>query len=92
MAIISLIDRNRQWFYARHGLDIEETPRTHALCAYTILQGGLHEICDARDDERLADSPLVTQEPHIRFYAAQPITTSDGFNIGTVCVAAREQS
>lgn len=88
MAMISLIDRERQWFYARYGIDLEETDRVHALCAHTILDTGLTEVPDAREDARMADSPLVTQQPNIRFYAAQPITTADGFNIGTVCVAS----
>ncbi len=87
MAMISLIDRNRQWFYARYGVDIEETDRVHALCAHSILEPGLTEVRDAREDSRFADSPLVTQFPHIRFYAAQPIKSAEGFCIGTVCVA-----
>lgn len=87
MAMISLIDRNRQWFYARFGVDIEETDRVHALCAHSILEPGLTEVRDAREDERFADSPLVTQFPHICFYAAQPIKTAEGYCIGTVCVA-----
>lgn len=90
MAMISLIDRGRQWFYARYGIDLEETDRVHALCAHTILGSGLTEVADASKDARMADSPLVTQHPNIRFYAAQPITTSDGYNIGTVCVAAKK--
>ncbi len=90
MAMISLIDRNRQWFYARYGVDIEETDRVHALCAHSILKPGLTEVRDAREDQRFADSPLVTQFPHIRFYAAQPIKTAEGFCIGTVCVAGKE--
>lgn len=88
MATISLIDGDRQWFYARYGIDIEETSRDHALCSHSILQPGLTEIRDVREDRRFADSPLVTQFPHIRFYAAQPIMTPDGFCIGTVCIAA----
>lgn len=90
MAMISLIDRNRQWFYARYGIDIEETDRVHALCSHSILKPGLTEVRDAREDSRFAGSPLVTQFPHIRFYAAQPIKTAEGFCIGTVCVAGRE--
>ena len=90
MAMISLIDRDRQWFYARYGVDIEETSRDHALCAHSILQPGLTEIRDVREDSRFADSPLVTQFPHVCFYAAQPIMTPEGFCIGTVCVAATD--
>lgn len=92
MAMISLIDRNRQWFYARYGIDIEETDRVHALCAHSILEPGLTEVRDAREDSRFADSPLVTQFPCIRFYAAQPIKSAEGFCIGTVCVAGKEPS
>ncbi len=89
MAMISLIDRNRQWFYARYGVDMEETDRVHALCSHSILKPGLTEVRDAREDARFADSPLVTQFPHICFYAAQPIVSSEGFCIGTVCVAGK---
>ncbi|MDH3317537.1 MAG: sensor domain-containing diguanylate cyclase [Gammaproteobacteria bacterium] len=92
MAMISLIDRNRQWFYARYGVDVEETDRVHALCAHSILEPGLTEVRDAREDNRFADSPLVTQFPHIRFYAAQPIKSAEGFCIGTVCVAGNVPS
>lgn len=90
IGLLSLIDRNRQWFFARHGVEIDETPRVHALCAHAILDGSLMETPDARKDERFSDSPLVTGYPRIRFYAAQPITNNEGYHLGTVCVAAPE--
>ena len=88
IGLLSLIDRDRQWFLARHGLDVEETPRIHSLCAHAILTDALTETPDARKDNRFCDSALVTGFPGIRFYAAHPITTREGFNIGTICVAA----
>lgn len=90
ISLLSLIDRDRQWFFARCGIDLEATPRSHALCAHAILQDSLMEIPDASTDERFADSPLVTGYPGIRFYAAQPLATSEGLNLGTACVAAPE--
>jgi len=90
IAVLSLIDRDRQWFFARHGLDIDETPRAHALCAHAMLDRSLTETPDARDDERFFDSPLVTGYPGIRFYAAAPITNGEGLGLGTLCVAAPE--
>lgn len=90
IALISLIDRDRQHLIARYGLDVPHTPRSHALCTHSILSNTLTEARDATEDERFFDSPLVTGPPGIRFYAAQPITTPDRFNIGTICVAALE--
>jgi diguanylate cyclase (GGDEF)-like protein len=90
IAVLSLVDRDRQWIFARHGLDIDETPSAHALCAHAMLDGPLTETPGARDDERFFDSPLVTGYPGIRFYAAVPITNREGLNLGALCVAAPE--
>lgn len=87
VAIISLIDAERQWFKSRVGLEATETPREVALCGFTILQNELLEVPDARADERFRDHPFVTGEPHLRFYAGVPLTTPDGHNVGSLCVA-----
>ncbi len=91
IALISLIDADRQWFKANVGLaGVSETPRDSAFCAHTILGTELMEVADARCDPRFADNPLVTGKPNIRFYAGAPITLSDGLCMGSLCVIDRE--
>jgi diguanylate cyclase len=87
IGLISLIDKDRQWFKANVGLPgTTETPRDQGFCAHAIYGEDILEIEDATRDARFYDSPLVTSAPHIRFYAGTPLTLSDGANIGTLCV------
>ncbi len=86
IALVSLVDEDRQWFKSRQGLEVAETGRDVSFCGHTILGGDIFEIPDARADARFADNPLVTGEPHIRFYAGAPLSASDGYRIGTLCL------
>jgi len=87
IALISLVDENRQWFKSKHGLTVNETARDISFCGHAILGNDIFNIPDAKNDERFADNPLVTGEPHVEFYAGIPICDPEsGLPIGTLCV------
>lgn len=89
IALISLVDENRQWFKSRQGLDACESGRDISFCGHAILGSELLVVCDATRDPRFADNPFVTGEPGIRFYAGAPIAGDDGYRIGTLCIIDR---
>ncbi len=86
IALVSLVDENRQWFKSVQGLEVCESPRSTSFCGHAILGDGIFLIPDALADRRFADNPLVTGAPHIRFYVGCPLRTADGAKVGTLCL------
>lgn len=86
ISLISLLDDKRQWFKAHQGLNVRETPKEISFCQHAIRQENIFLVNDALLDLRFKNNPLVTGFPEIRFYAGMPLTTNEGFNLGTLCV------
>lgn len=89
-ALVSLVDADRQWFKSRHGLEMSETPREQSFCAHALAGTDLLVVPDTHTDPRFATNPLVTGDPHLRFYAGAPLSTADGHVLGTLCVLDTE--
>ena len=90
IALVSLVDADRQWFKSRYGLDAPETPRDISFCGHVVTDQELLVVPDAFADHRFHDNPLVTGDPKVRFYAGVPLTTPDGHILGTLCAIDHE--
>lgn len=90
IALVSFVEADRQWFPARTGLAVCETPREQSFCAYAMLGSDIMVVPDATADPRFQNNPLVTGEPHIRFYAGAPLVSEEGIQLGALCVIDRQ--
>ncbi len=86
IALLSLVDGQRQWFKSRVGVEITEAARDISFCGHAIMEKELFVVEDARSEPRFSDNPQVVGEPHIRFYAGAPLSAPSGHHIGTLCV------
>lgn len=86
IVLLTLIDDQRQWFKSHHGVDVCETDRSISFCGHTILQDEPLVVPDVTLDDRFADNPMVTGEPHVQFYAGAQLKMPSGHNIGTLCL------
>ncbi|OWQ85148.1 histidine kinase [Roseateles aquatilis] len=91
IALLSLVDTNRQWFKARFGLSVCETGRDVSFCGHAIHAPEVMVVSDATEDPRFADNPMVTGPPHIRFYAGAPLEIRPGVRLGTLCLIDRRR-
>jgi len=89
IALVSLVERDRQFFLSRTGLAVTETPRATSFCQYAMREPDVMIVPDATKDPRFANNPLVTGDPYIRFYAGAPLVADDGTPLGSLCVIDR---
>ena len=90
IALLTLLTSERAWFKSRVGIDEASTPRSWAFCSHAILHDGTFTVADTAQDARFADNPLVTGEPHVRFYGGVPVRDAAGHALGTLCVLDHE--
>ena len=86
IALVTLVDRDRQWFKSHQGFDFSETPRDIGFCSHAILENAPLVVNDALKDDRFADNPAVVGDPRVRFYAGVPLRTADGTPVGAFCI------